>query len=163
MRERKKVRTARVFTPGGFPTVTYVSLKENELEQKIGEARDYLSKLVVLKGAKKSGKTVLVDRVFPSSSNVWIDGGTVDSVEVFWDLALEKLGAFTDYTISDESSKADGFESGWDGSGGVGVVNGGIHSTTTENNQRINSTQYGRHVSSKAAVIEALQNSCNIA
>ena len=32
----EKVRTARVFTPGGFPTVTYVSLKENELEQKIG-------------------------------------------------------------------------------------------------------------------------------
>ena len=55
MRERKKVRTARVFTPGGFPTVTYVSLKENELGQKIGEARDYLSKLVVLTGATKSG------------------------------------------------------------------------------------------------------------
>ena len=65
MGERKKVRTARVFTPSGFPTVTYVSLKENELEQKIGEARDYLSKLVVLTGATKSGKTVLEGALVP--------------------------------------------------------------------------------------------------
>lgn len=163
MIRNNKIRTARVFTPGGFPTVTYVSLNENELEEKIADAKDYLSKLIVLTGATKSGKTVLVDRVFSHDSNIWIDGGSVDSVSVFWDLALEKLDVFTDYTTNSDLTTQHDLETGIEGSGGLGIINGGVSASTTVSSQSSNSTQYGRHVSSKVAVIEALQNSCNIA
>ena len=165
MKKREKFRTARVFTPGGFPTVTYVSINENELEKKIKEAEDYLSKLVVLTGSTKSGKTVLVDRVFPGSSNVWIDGGTVDSVDVFWDLALEKLNAFTDYTTNKEVSKHKGFEAeaSLEGSGINKILGGRASLSVSMSKQNGSGSQLGRHVSSKVAVTEALQNSCKMA
>ena len=66
LRETKnKLKMTKVFTPGGFPTVTYIVRKEKQLEERVSAAKDFLAKLVVVTGATKSGKTVLVDKVFP--------------------------------------------------------------------------------------------------
>jgi hypothetical protein len=70
-------RTNQIFVPGGMPTLTYVPRAEHNLEARLAEAKDNLCKLVTVTGSTKSGKTVLTNKVFPRSSSVWIDGGTV--------------------------------------------------------------------------------------
>ncbi len=65
---RKNVRMSKVFVPGGFPTITYIDRREKQLEGRVASAKDNLAKLVVVTGATKSGKTVLVDKVFPQDS-----------------------------------------------------------------------------------------------
>ena len=62
---KKNLRMTQVFIPGGFPTITYIARKEKQLEERVSTAQDNLAKLVVITGATKSGKTVLVDKVFP--------------------------------------------------------------------------------------------------
>ena len=163
MSQIRKMRTAIVFTPGGFPTITYVSLKEHELEEKIEEAKDYLAKLVVLTGATKSGKTVLVDRVYERSSNIWIDGGSIESEDAFWNSALEQLDAFTDYSILDESSSRQEFDSTVEGAGGVGIIKGSISGSFSVGSETQKGVQYGKHIPPKIAVINALQNNNDIA
>lgn len=80
---KKQMRMTRVFTPGGFPTVTYIARREKQLEERVSAAKDFLAKLVVVTGATKSGKTVLVDKVFPQNSAIWIDGGSISDEKSF--------------------------------------------------------------------------------
>ena len=160
--KNKKMRMSKVFTPGGFPTITYVSLKERELEAKLDGAKDYLAKLVILTGATKSGKTVLVDRVFPGSEHVWIDGGTVESEESFWISVLQKIEAYTDVSINEVNSSQQGFESTIEGSGGIGVINGKVSGNFTVGNNSQNGVQKGRRITPKVAAITALQDNNDI-
>ena len=92
----KEIKATDVFVPGGFPRVTYVSREEHQLEMKVGAARNNLSKLVVVTGPTKSGKTVLVDKIFPREDCVWIDGGTISSEGDFWDSIIEQTDQYTE-------------------------------------------------------------------
>ena len=70
----------QVFVPGGMPELTYVPRTERHLETNLAEVEDNLCKLVVVTGATKTGKTVLVRKVLDSGRPiVWIDGGVVTS------------------------------------------------------------------------------------
>ena len=95
-KQKNKLKMSKVFIPGGFPTVTYIIRKEKELEERISAARDSLAKLVIVTGATKSGKTVLVDRVFPQDSSIWIDGGAINDENSFWEMIAEKADLFTE-------------------------------------------------------------------
>lgn len=53
-KQKKQLRMTRVFTPGGFPTITYIARKEKQLEERVLAAQDFLAKLVVVTGATKS-------------------------------------------------------------------------------------------------------------
>ena len=68
-------RTSKVFVPGGLPVLTYNPRNELKLEDSIKKAKDNLCKLMIVTGATKSGKTVLVKNVFPKQHSVWFDGG----------------------------------------------------------------------------------------
>ena len=155
----KKTRTAKVFTPGGFPTVTYVSLEESVLEKKIESAKDYLAKLIVLTGATKSGKTVLVDRVYPRLTNVWIDGGSVENEESFWNTALEQLNTFTDISESELVIDRQNLEGGMEGTAGIGIIKGDISAKISVGGENHVNVQHERHLTAKVAAIKALQNS----
>ena len=96
-------RTNQVFVPGGMPTLTYVPRSDRNLEEQLKAAKDNLCKLVTVTGSTKSGKTVLTNRVFPRTSSVWIDGGTVKEEEDLWNFILEQIGGYSESSASKES------------------------------------------------------------
>lgn len=68
----KKYRTSEVFVPGGMPLLTYVTRTGPDLERRLSRVENNLCKLVVLTGTTKSGKTVLVNKIFPRGDKaVW--------------------------------------------------------------------------------------------
>ena len=73
------------------------------LEEQLQAAKDNLCKLVTVTGSTKSGKTVLTNRVFPRTSSVWIDGGTVKEEEDLWNFILEQIGGYSESSASKEA------------------------------------------------------------
>ena len=104
-----KYQVNKVFTPGGMPRFTYVDCSGRDLEQRLGESKKHLCKMVTLTGVTKSGKTVLSNRIFPrlEEDNVWIDGGSVRNENDFWSQILNELKGSTEFekTTSQESTQ----------------------------------------------------------
>lgn len=90
------MRYSEVFIPGGIPTITYNPRPEHHLEDRIREVRNNLCKLVVITGQTKAGKTVLVSKIFPQDSSIWISGGGINSENDFWNFIVESLQLYTD-------------------------------------------------------------------
>jgi hypothetical protein len=110
-------RTNQVFVPGGMPTLTYVPRSDRNLEEHLRAANDNLCKLVTVTGSTKSGKTVLTNRVFPRTSSVWIDGGTVKNEDDLWNFILDQIGGYSESSASKESETTASF-TGEVGAGG---------------------------------------------
>lgn len=85
-------RTNKVFVPGGYPEHTYVPRSERNLENRVRTAKDNLCKLITVTGATKSGKSVLVSRIFPRADSVWIDGGSISEELDVWRQIIEFFG-----------------------------------------------------------------------
>ena len=125
LKKRKNcLRMTKVFIPGGFPTVTYIARKEKQLEARVSAAQDSLAKLVVVTGATKSGKTVLVDKVFPQDSSIWIDGGAINDENSFWDMIVEKADLFTEKEYIEHDMETSTIEAEGSVEGNVLVVKG---------------------------------------
>ncbi|MGF6957978.1 hypothetical protein [Paraburkholderia youngii] len=92
----------KVFVAGGLPTVTYNPRTDLDLEGQLRDGLVRLNKILLVAGATKSGKTVLVRKVLPSMSAVWVEGGAIRSEADFWHEIANRLG------ISLESSTAVG-------------------------------------------------------
>lgn len=97
------VKSSDVFVAGGFPSITYISRDEYQLESKIKDYLDARYKLLSISGSTKSGKTVLVRKIVPKQSSFWIPGGLVRDLNSFWKIVLEKTGGHT--SISDTTSE----------------------------------------------------------
>jgi hypothetical protein len=101
-----RLKVTEVFVPGGLPKYTYVARRGRNLEEQLETAKSYLCKIATVTGATKSGKTVLVKKVFGKNPMVWIDGGHIHSEEDFWSNAGTQLAiaAATEFSASDETS-----------------------------------------------------------
>ena len=97
--KKTPIKYTDVFVPGGFPTYTYNPRASRQLESAIKESTESF-KLLVVSGPTKSGKTVLVNKVFPRNENLWIDGGAIGSEDTFWELIVSDLGGYTEEEIS---------------------------------------------------------------
>ncbi|WP_125945545.1 ATP-binding protein [Sphingomonas sp. ABOLG] len=81
----KQVRLKDVFTPGGQPSVTYVSRDHLKLEQRVREAIARGFAINVVTGPTKSGKTVLCNHVLSQAGHsISIKGGQVRTEADFW-------------------------------------------------------------------------------
>ncbi|MEY2518631.1 MAG: hypothetical protein QOF24_390 [Verrucomicrobiota bacterium] len=89
--EKKRLTVSEVFLAGGLPKYTYVPRTSRKLEERLGHAKDNLCKIATVTGATKSGKTVLVKKVFGNEPMVWIDGGHVKTAKDFWEIAADQL------------------------------------------------------------------------
>lgn len=96
---KSQIKYTDVFVPGGLPTYTYNPRESRQLEKTIQESTANF-KLLVVTGPTKSGKTVLVNKVFPRSENLWIDGGSIGAEDDFWELIVSELGGYTEEEIS---------------------------------------------------------------
>lgn len=157
-KSKKQVRMTRVFTPGGFPTITYISRKEKQLEERVSAAQEYLGKLVVVTGATKSGKTVLVDKVFPQNSSIWIDGGSISDENSFWEVIVEKADLFNEKEYIEQDTKS--FSVGAEGSieGSLFVKKGSATVKGEVGREGVNGSNVKRAVASKVVAVNKLQS-----
>lgn len=118
----KKYRASKVFVPGGMPEYTYIPRVERQLEERLSAAGDNLCKLVTVTGTTKSGKTVLTNKVFPRSENIWLDGGAVGSEEDFWNYILDGISGYTGIASEDTSETGHNVGGSLEGEGGVPLV-----------------------------------------
>jgi hypothetical protein len=88
------VKAAKVFVPGGQPTVTYVPRENEGLEQALWDHVDSPYRLLSVTGPTKSGKTVLVRAVL-TERLVWIPAAALTSVPALWEQAAYKLGLYS--------------------------------------------------------------------
>ena len=108
-KDKDIVKYSDVFVPGGFPTYTYNPRDERRLQNKLKSTENNLCKLMMVTGPTKSGKTVLVDKVFPREESIWIDGGSVSNEDMFWEQILEALDEYTETGVEEnESTEVDG-------------------------------------------------------
>lgn len=104
------LRSNQVFVPGGMPQHTYVSRTQRDLERQLINVSDNLCKLATLTGSTKSGKTVLVNKIYPRTSgeNIWIDGGTINTENDLWSQILTEVGGYSSAEISESSESSQG-------------------------------------------------------
>jgi len=90
----------KIFVPGGFPERTYYSRSELKLEEKI--KRSSMHSILVVSGHTKLGKTVLVRNLYPKNEKdtVWIDGGTISSIDDLWDKIIVHYDEYHSEQIS---------------------------------------------------------------
>lgn len=152
-------RTRRVFVPGGQPQLTYVSRDDHGLERENKAASDNLCKLVTIRGPTKCGKSVLTRRIYPPSTAVWIDGGSVSTEDDLWSQVVEQLGASTSSTmITERNVTATGqLELGLEGSAIFGKATAKATGSRARSSKAATST--GREATTRATALQALQAS----
>jgi hypothetical protein len=148
-----------VFVPGGFPEYTYNSRASLRLEARLEEARRNLCKLITVTGHTKSGKTVLVRRMFQPTSSVWVDGGSVESEDDFWSLVIDQLEGAQEVSEGASRTTASSFNA--EGSAAANFViakgEGKIGAGTTRS--RSTDSTSTKRLSSRVAALQALRSS----
>lgn len=154
--DKSRIKYTDVFVPGGLPTYTYNPRESKQLERSIQESTTNF-KLLVVTGPTKSGKTVLVNKVFPRGENLWIDGGAIGTEDNFWELIVSELGGYTEEEISNGEDMQYTIAGTTEAEGNllVAKVNAGLSGTVGTTGK----TEYlqRRSMSNKAKAISLLQ------
>jgi hypothetical protein len=114
------MKVSEIFVPGGLPKYTYVPRAERGLEDQLSAAKDNLCKIATVTGATKSGKTVLVRKVFGDAANVWVDGGHIKTEQDFWNIVGTQLEVVSELERSD--TKGNSSELGAEATAEAGVL-----------------------------------------
>jgi hypothetical protein len=109
------LRASEVFTPGSFPTHTYVERSGERLEEAL-RAIHTPGQVVSLVGPSKSGKTVLVEKVVGRDSLITVTGAGIQSADDIWRRVLDWMGSPTTHTRGSTTSGKIGAEAGVSGS-----------------------------------------------
>lgn len=98
-----RIRARNVFTPGAFPTLTYVA-RDTDLEAKLRNALETQGQVVSLSGPSKSGKTVLVEKVVGKDNLIPISGASIAVASDVWERALDWMGSPNESTTTKTGS-----------------------------------------------------------
>jgi hypothetical protein len=98
------MRVRDVFTPGSFPTVTFVNEHLKEKEQILKDALEVGSTIISLSGPSKSGKTVFVENVIGRESLIHVTGAGVDTPSKLWERVFDFIGTPIEVKKMDEKS-----------------------------------------------------------
>ena len=93
-----------IFTPGRFPTWTYVDDHLKDKEQQLHDALDDGSMLVSISGPSKSGKTVFVENILGKDNLIQVTGAGVHSVSDLWLRVFDIIGTPISTSIASGSS-----------------------------------------------------------
>lgn len=86
------MKTREVFTPGRFPTWTYVDDHLKDKEQQLMDTLEDGSMLVSISGPSKSGKTVFVENILGKENLIQITGAGVTSPSDLWLRVFDIIG-----------------------------------------------------------------------
>lgn len=78
-----------IFTPGGIPTVTYVTRDEIKYEKALKNGLSTKGYIISVAGPSKSGKTVLINRVVTGELLIPITGAGMKNPEDIWTRTLD--------------------------------------------------------------------------
>lgn len=156
---KRMVELNEVFVPGGMPSYTYQDRKSLKLEENLQNALYRLRKFVAVAGPTKCGKTVLVRKIVPPSTSIWVEGAHLHTVDDFWNAVLASLAIASPSTHSqskaiDEITETEitaGIKPG--GVGAETKTKEGAKSATTET--RTSSLQNSKAQSAVAGLLEA--------
>jgi hypothetical protein len=95
-----QIPLSHVFTPGGLPSITYVSRDHLELEKKLSDAIARGFAFIVVTGPTKSGKTVLCRRVLERDPLIVVEGGQIRTEADFWSNITHQLSIAAQTTRS---------------------------------------------------------------
>jgi hypothetical protein len=146
-----------VFVPGGFPRHTYNPRLNLGLENRLSEVKDNLCKLVTITGQTKSGKTVLVRKVLPYESSVWVDGGAAASEDEFWQLIVDRLSLFQSTEEEASSATTSGIEGSGTAEANFLVAKGSGEIGASLEKSRGNAKRGSRSLSSRVAALSGLR------
>lgn len=152
-----KRRLTEVFVPGGLPRITYNAREELGLERQVKEFLEESGRLLSLSGPTKSGKTVLLKTTVVDA--IWISGGDVDSLETFWDLLADRLGAYSDVDVTRTSGESDTMTGGFGGQvvpAGIGLKSDRSHAVGKSSQE---ASSFRRHRPIAAVAQDALLSS----
>lgn len=156
---KKSYKLKQVFTPGGFPSVTYVSREHLNLEKRLKGALARGHGIITVTGPTKSGKTVLCRKVLDSEETLWIEGGRIREEKDFWDqiVGSEKAPANISKTSATSDSKDGKFGiTGEFSVGGLGKVGG--NATGGKTTGRVDTVQYSFTSDQKTKTLRVLTN-----
>jgi hypothetical protein len=136
-----RFRLRDVFTPGGLPSVTYVSRDHLELEKKLSDALARGFAFTVVTGPTKSGKSVLCRRVLETSPLVIVEGGQIRSETDFWTHIAYQLNIASGATKTHTETSTTTVTA--EGSGGLpGIFQAKGGSTQASADQKLASLNY---------------------
>ncbi len=150
-------KVTEVFVPGGLPKHTYVARAGRDLESRISSSRENLCKIMTVTGATKCGKTVLVRKVIPREDAVWIDGGSVQSTNDFWDLVSDQLEVVEGEEESSVETSSKEISSEFSAQAGALLAKGGLKWSPKTGSQLSSSTTRKRSLSQKGQALAALR------
>lgn len=153
--KKPQVRYTDIFVPGGFPTYTYNPRESRRLEESIAEVTQNF-KLMVVTGPTKSGKTVLVNKVFPRLENLWIDGGSIDIEDRFWEQIVSELGGYTEEQLSNGEDTQFTIEGAFQTEGNILFAKAGASMAGTAGNTEKTLHLQRRSLSNKTKAISLL-------
>ncbi|MBL4722284.1 MAG: hypothetical protein VX935_03725 [Pseudomonadota bacterium] len=116
------MRTREIFTPGRFPTWTYV---DDHLKDKEDQLRDTIedgSMLVSISGPSKSGKTVFVENVLGRENLIQVTGAGVKTPSDLWLRVFDIIGTPIERSSNTSSTKSGTIGGKVGGEGGILVA-----------------------------------------
>lgn len=117
------LKATEVFTPGSFPTHTYVERTAERFEQSLHDALNTAGQVVSIAGPSKSGKTVLVERVVGRDSLITVTGAGIEEPNDLWNRILDWMDLPHSRTSGSETSGKVGAELGAEGTAKIpGII-----------------------------------------
>jgi len=147
-----------VFVPGGYPKHTYNPRVSLPLETTISQVTENLCKLVTVTGHTKSGKTVLVRKVLPQMTSIWIDGGAISEEDDFWNIIINDLALYQGVEDSSGTQTATGSEVAGGVDVGSMIIKGSVSTSRTTENVSDHNRVFSRTVSAKVTALSGLRD-----
>ncbi|WAP65492.1 ATP-binding protein [Pseudomonas fortuita] len=114
-----------IFTPGRFPSYTFVDDHLVTKREALENALDTGSLLISVSGPSKSGKTVFIEEAIGKDKIVQVTGAGINSVDSLWKRVFDLLGTEIPLTQTKSASSTNGFSAKGSASGNIFVAKAG--------------------------------------
>jgi len=108
-----------IFTPGRFPSYTFVNDHLVTKREVLENALDTGSMLISISGPSKSGKTVFIEEAIGKDKIVQVTGAGINSVDSLWKRVFDLLGTEIPLTQTKSASTTNGFSAKGSASGNL--------------------------------------------
>jgi len=139
-----------VFTPGRFPTHTYVDDHLKDKSQQLRDALDDGSMLVSISGPSKSGKTVFVEHILGKDNLIEVTGAGIHSSQDLWIRVFDIVGTPILQTNTSTKTLAGTV-------GGKGTVEGSVLIAKSKSELSVNATYTTQQSSKEGIAVDMLQ------
>lgn len=143
-------KATQVFTPGSFPTHTFIDDHLKEKKEQLLDTLDMGSMLISIAGPSKSGKTVFVEQCLGRQNLIQVTGAGVNRPEELWLKVFDIIG--TPIPQSTSSTSGSGGKVG-----GSGHVEGGIILAKGKAGVSVESSHSNNETTSSNFAIDCLQ------